>query len=310
MASPVLLGLDFGGSKMAAAVTDAAGVRLGYGVTDVEPEVGAEQTLQRGLDAAHRLLDEVAADRPLVAVGACTFGIPHEDRVELAPNVSGWEALPFGRQVRQAFPTAAVTLATDVKAAALAEIEDGALTGCDVGLYINLGSGLAVALVVGGHVVAGHRGAAGEIGYNLRHSGAGADGLRLEDAVSGKALEAAAVRLVGGPDVGALFERAAQDPAARDVCEAFAGELSFHLVNLAIALDPERVVVGGGLARAWHAVQPRLAAALAAAVPFPPTLALAAHPYDAPLLGALALARASLPDLFSITAVLNEGAPA
>jgi glucokinase len=203
-----------------------------------------------------------------------------------------------------------VTLATDVKAAALAEIEDGALTGCDVGLYVNLGTGLAVALVAGGRVVSGQHGAAGEIGYNLRHPEAGPDGLRLEEAVSGKSLEAAAVRLVGGPDVGALFERARRDPDAAEVCDRFVGELSFHLVNLAIALDPERVVVGGGLAHVWDALQPPLAAALAAAVPFPPALVLAAHPYDAPLLGALTLARANVPDLSSVAAVLTEGAPA
>jgi glucokinase len=64
------------------------------------------------------------------------------------------------------------------------------------------------------------------------------------------------------------------------------------------------------LAHVWDALQPPLAAALAAAVPFPPALVLAAHPYDAPLLGALALARANLPDLSSVAAVLNEGAPA
>jgi glucokinase len=285
-------------------------VRLGGVVTDVRPTDGAEQTLHRGLDAAHRLVAEVAADRPLVAVGACTFGIPHEDRVDLAPTVSGWDALPFGRRVRHAFPSAVVTLATDVKAAALAEIEDGALRGCDVGLYVNLGTGLAVALVVGGRVVAGHHGAAGEIGYNLRHPDDGRDDRRLEEAVSGKSLQAAAVRLLGRPDVGALFERARRDPVARDICDRFVGELSFHLANLAIALDPERAVVGGGLAHVWDALQPPLAAALAAAVPFPPALVLAAHPYDAPLLGALALARANLPDLSSVAAVLNEGAPA
>jgi glucokinase len=310
MASPVLVGLDFGGSKMAAAVTDSAGVQLGGVVTDVRATDGAEQTLHRGLEAAHRLVAEVAADRPLAAVGACTFGIPHEDRVDLAPNVSGWDALPFGRRVRQAYPSATVTLATDVKAAALAEIEDGALSGCDVGLYVNIGTGLAVALVVGGRVVSGQHGAAGEIGYNLRHPDAGPDAPRLEEAVSGKSLQAAALRLFGRPDVDALFEHAKRDPAARDVVDRFVGELGFQLANLAIALDPERVVVGGGLVHAWDALQPPLAAALTAAVPFPPALVPAAHPYDAPLLGALALARASIPDLSSLAAVLNEGAPA
>ena len=73
-------------------------------------------------------------------MGACTFGIPHDDRVDLAPNVPGWERLAFGTRLRLAFPGAQVRVATDVKAAARAELDNGALTGCDVGLYVNLGT--------------------------------------------------------------------------------------------------------------------------------------------------------------------------
>ena len=55
----------------------------------------------------------------------------------------------------------------DVNAAAAAELRWGALRGVDIGLYVNLGTGLAAALVVGGRVVPGAHGAAGEIGYLL-----------------------------------------------------------------------------------------------------------------------------------------------
>jgi glucokinase len=54
-------------------------------------------------------------------------------------------------------------------------------------------------------------------------------------------------------------------------------------------VDPARIAVGGGLARSWATIAPRLRAALDAAVPFPPDLALAQFPFDAPLVGALAL---------------------
>ena len=308
MGAPVVLGLDFGGSKMAAAVTDTAGVRLGHVVTHVEPHVGAVRTFARGVDAAHGLIGDVATDRPLAAVGACTFGIPHDDRVELAPNVDGWDELAFGSQLRRAFPDTPIAVATDVKAAARAELEDGALAGCDVGLYVNLGTGLAVALVVGGRVVHGSHAAAGEIGYNLRSRGRARQ--RLEDVVSGKALEAAAERIVGRPDVAGLLALSATDAAAASVRDEFLDELTFHLVNLVIALDPSRVVVGGGLVRSWEWFGSTITAALEQAVPFPPELVLAAHPYDAPLLGALALGRSLVPDLSTAADVLSEGASA
>ena len=97
-----------------------------------------------------------------------TFGIPFDDHVDLAPNVGGWGDLPLGHELKAAFPGAAVRMATDAKAAALAEARWGALAGADPGIYLNLGTGLAVSIVVGGQVLQGRHGAAGEIGYNLR----------------------------------------------------------------------------------------------------------------------------------------------
>ena len=101
-------------------------------------------------------------------MGVSTFGIPSEDGVALAPAIDGWEDLAMGRDLREAFDGTPVTMATDVKAAALAEARWGALAGVDPGVYLNLGTGLAAAIVAGGRVLAGANGAAGEIGYNLR----------------------------------------------------------------------------------------------------------------------------------------------
>ena len=67
-------------------------------------------------------------------------------------------------------------------------------------------------------------------------------------------------------------------------------ELSMHVANLAIALDPERIAVGGGLVRSADVLLPALADRLAHAVPFPPELVPARFDQDAALLGAVALA--------------------
>jgi glucokinase len=95
------------------------------------------------------------------------------------------------------------------------------------------------------------------------------------------------------------------------VCTEFLDELSFHLVNLTVAIDPDRVVVGGGMVRSWNRLRPTLAAALAAAVPFPPDLVLAAYPFDAPLIGALALATTAYQLSRTVHPIIrSEGAPA
>jgi glucokinase len=303
---PIVLGLDFGGSKIAAAVAGPDGVRIAGDELPVRTGDSAAATLDRGVELARALARTISPGRPIGAVGASTFGIPFDDRVELAPNVDGWERLPFGRELSDAFPGAAIAMATDVKAAAQCELEHGALAGCDPGLYVNLGTGLAVALTVGGRVITGCHGAAGEIGYSLRHPGyPGAE--RLEDAVSGKALAAAAVELLGRDDVAALLSDTSR--AATEVRTDFLSELCFHLANLAIALDPARVVVAGGLVRSWDVIGPVVRSALEAAVPYPPDVVPAARPFDAPLLGALALGAAALRTREPSRDVISEGAP-
>jgi glucokinase len=294
----VVVGLDFGGTKTAVAVCDPTGRRLAHGVTDSMGEQGARATFSQAVQAARALLGQAAPDANVAAVGVSTFGIPLEDRVELAPAVPGWDRLALGAEVRAAFPGARVAVATDTKAAGQAEARWGALAGCDPAVYVNLGTGLAAAVISGGQVLAGRNLAAGEIGYNLR-------GLRdvgvpserrvvLEDAVSGTGLRRRASepgadgRTITAAEV---FARAAAgEPAMAGLVSEFLDELAFHIVNLAIAVDPARVAVGGGLTRSWDLLQPRLAQALRAGVPYPPELARAAFPDDAPLLGAVALA--------------------
>jgi len=304
MHSPVVLALDFGGSKIAAAVCEATGTRLGSTTVDTSADDDARANLERGFLAAQRLLDTTAPGRPLIAVGASTFGIPGDDGVQLAPTIPGWGDLLLGRELRRAFTGAEIRLATDVKAAAQAEAEWGALVGCDPGIYLNLGTGLAAAIVANGSVLNGRHGAAGEIGYNLRAPGdvgrVLADRVPLEESVSGRALMREASRLLPHADGAAeVFASAADDPRIALLLGDFVTELSFHLVNLAIAIDPVRIVVGGGMVRSWDQLHSGLRAALVAAVPFPPELMLAEFPFDAPLIGAVALAAAAAREVLS-----------
>ncbi len=279
----VVVGLDFGGTKIAAAVADVEGRRLRETTVDTDPARGAGWNLRHGIDAALGLLD---GHEP-AAVGACTFGIPAHHGVGLAPAINGWEGLALGRELTAAFRCEAVRLATDVKAAAAAEARAGALVGHDPGIYVNLGTGLAVAIVVDGRVLEGAHGAAGEIGYSLRRSGDG----NLEELVSGIGLAAEARRRTG-LDLSAaeVFAREDEDTRLQELLDEFVEELAFHLVNLAISVDPTRIAVGGGLVRSWERLGPPLERALADAVPFPPELVVAAFPFDASLAGAISLA--------------------
>jgi len=284
MPPAVVLGIDFGGTKIAIAVGDLDGNRLGAVTIPAAAESGAAASLAAAIDAGRRLLARIAPGSELAALGVSTFGIPGPSGVALAPAIDGWADVPLDRELGAAFDRVPVRLVTDVKAAAQVEADRGALAGHDPAIYLNLGTGLAVAIVAGGSVVAGRHGASGEIGYNLR---AVTDvGLKLEertmleDVVSGRALGSAQE----------VFAAAAHDPAAAALVETFTAELAFHLVNLAILVDPQRIAVGGGMTRSFDLMRPDLERALRAGVPYPPDLVLARYPHDAPLRGVLALA--------------------
>src|SRR5579875_2610657 len=283
--SQVVAGLDYGGTKTAVAVSDLAGNLLASMTIDSRASEGAAAGFAAGLRGARELAGAAAP-----GVGVSTFGIPLDDRVELAPAISGWSDLAIPRELRAAFPGARVRAVTDAKAAAVAEVRWGSLAGCDPAVYLNLGTGLSAAIVTGGRVLAGHDGAAGEIGYCLRSPAdlglAPSQRTLLEQAVSGQAMP----RRAGGQSAAEVFAGAVTDPGLDSLVGDFIDELAFHLVNLAILVNPEKIAVGGGLAGSWDRIAPRLRQALAAGPPYPPEVVLARFPLDAPLRGAIALA--------------------
>ncbi|WP_035856410.1 ROK family protein [Cryptosporangium arvum] len=282
-----VLAIDFGGTKIALAAASVGASRPSATVRlDTLGTAGALQAVRRTFDAARELVDSPAA------VGVSTFGVVRGDRIRLAPNVPGWDGLALPALLRERFGDAPVAIDNDVNAGAAAELRWGALRGVDVGLYVNVGTGLAAALVAGGRVVAGAHGAAGEIAY-LRERGDGyfADGQApLEDVVSGMALSRRGSALLGRPMTAAALFAQRDDPAVAALLDDTVDALARVVANLCVALDPSTVVLGGGLLRAAEHIVPRVSAVLARAVPFPPELTLAHFVDDAPLIGAMALA--------------------
>ncbi|EME62165.1 ROK family protein [Amycolatopsis decaplanina] len=291
----LILGIDFGGTKVAIGLADRAGSLLVTRRLDTDAQAGAEQVVSRALAAARKLLaDEGAADR-LAAIGVVSPGIVLEDRILLAPNVPGWEELRLRELVAAEFEGVPIEVGTDAKAAALAEWRWGALADTDPAVFLSLGTGIAAAVLVGGRLLAGANGAAGEIGYNLLSpqdtDGFASGAAPLEEAVGGRGLGGRASVLLGRPvTAGELFGLARENAQAKELVDAALDELSMHVANLAIALDPQRIAVGGGLVRSADILLPALRERLARAVPFPPELVSAKFDQDASLLGAIAIA--------------------
>lgn len=180
-----------------------------------------------------------------------------------------------------------VQVANDANCTAFGELALGAARGFEDVLVVTLGTGIGGALVMGGRIVTGAHGFSGEIGHMVvdpngppcpcgkrgcweRYaSGGGLARLAREAALAGT-LEAA-VALTGGDPEAVRGEHvtsaaASGDPGARRVVEELGWWLGLGLANLVAVLDPEVVVIGGGLARVGDVLLDPARAALAALV--------------------------------------------
>lgn len=288
-----VLGVDIGGTKIDVALATTAGRILDRVQVATDAEAGPSQALDRLGKLVNQLRrrSDTEFDLTVAAIGAVGPGVIHDEEILLAPNLPGWERVALSREIAAMAGLETATVLNDVKAAALAEARYGALGGADPGLYVNLGTGLAAAVVIAGQVVDGAHGAAGEIGYVISGASLGAKDpqTELESRVGGKGLGDRWGAVLGRPATAADL-MAADGPEAQAVLDQGISALATALVNVCALIDPERIVLGGGLMAAGDRILPPLADYLQRLVPFPPEIRPASFVQDASLYGAIALA--------------------
>jgi glucokinase len=306
----VVLAIDFGGTKTAVGCVSMDGDIL---LRQQMPTTGGEEGVRAAVAAAAEMRRQIAARWAprwrLVGAGAVSPGIVLPDRVLLAPNMLGWDSLSLPGMLGAGLPGLTVTTGNDVQAAALAELRWGKLHGIRNGIYVNIGTGLSAATVIDGRLVSGAHRAAGEIGYAACCSGCRpgrCSGASLEDVIGGSSVGRRASEAVGRP-LSAADAFAASDPRIRQLVDDSIAEFGRHLAGFAALLDPERVVIGGGLMNSAQRVFGPLRAALKV-VPFPPELTPGAFIGDAALLGAAAMA-ADAAGVTAGAAVMNDARP-
>jgi glucokinase len=290
-----VLAVDFGGTKIAIATATLTGNILEQTRLDTYASQGAQQLLERTIAAARVLIaqTETRETGHCVAVGVVTPGVVQDDGILLSPNIPGWEQVALCQTMSTGLGITTVAVENDVKAAALAEARWGALQGADPAVFLSLGTGIAAAIVIGGQVLTGAHGAAGEIGYNLRSVlddyGAAHGRAPLEEAVGGRFIGERASRLLQEP-LRTIDVFAHSDIRAQFFVNEILAELAMHVANLAILIDPARIAVGGGMMQSGEIILQALAFRVGYAVPFPPEIVSAHFVDDASLYGAIALA--------------------
>ncbi|HZJ27311.1 MAG TPA: ROK family protein [Acidimicrobiia bacterium] len=256
------IGLDIGGTNLRAAVVDRDGVVLTH---RREVSAGAWEPM-RG-----HILEVIAAlraEHDVAAVGIGAAGLVDRDGViRYAPNVPGFLNTPVRSEIEEAIGLPTI-VENDANAAAWGELTHGAARGADDALIITLGTGVGGGIVSGGRLLRGANSFGGEIGHftvdvdgpmcacgEPGHWEALASGTALgrmaRDAAA--AGTAPAVLAAAGGRVDAVTGIHVSDAARHGAPDAlalvtrYAEYVALGLIGLANILDPEIVVVSGGL---------------------------------------------------------------
>lgn len=217
-----------------------------------EPERGGEAVLADAVALARELADEASRHRKKV-IG---IGLGVAELVDLEGNVTSsqtiaWRGLPVREELGAVAPA---VVESDVRAASLAEALFGAGKPFRVFASVSVGTGISYSLVLGGQPYAGARGNALILSTGTQTFACPKCGEEfafvLEEFASGPALvkrykERSGAKVSRGQEVLAAAE--AGDPAAVEVVESAGRALGNNLGHLVNLLDPEALVIGGGL---------------------------------------------------------------
>lgn len=263
------IGLDVGGTKIAGGiVTFPAGQVLLKRVIPTRPQRGGEVVLAEAVALAQALLAE-AKHMALELVG---IGLGVAELVDPAGNITSAQTIPWANlPVQLTFSRLAPSVVeSDVRTAALAEAMWGAGQPFKHFVYVTVGTGISCCLMQEGRPYAGARGnalvlASGALTISCTECGAKVKWV-LEEIAAGPALvtryhkaralaQASSVDLVKrGEEVLAAVN--AGDPLAIEVVKTAGEALGVGVAWLVNVLDPEAVIVGGGLGLAgglyWH----------------------------------------------------------
>jgi glucokinase len=251
--SPVI-GIDAGGTKIAGGVVDpTTGTVHARETIATRPERGGESVLGDVAEIASRLVTGLASEAGPLLLGIAVCELVDDTSGAITSSQTlAWSDLDI---VGALAGIGSATVASDVRAGATAEARFGAGRDVDPFVYVSVGTGVSSTLVMGGNPYAGRHGSAlvaasGTFSTTCPHCGELVEAVP-EDIASGLGM----TRRMQALDVDRSYERAEDVLAAADAGEPQAqrivdeggrmlGTIVAGLINI---LDPEAVVIGGGL---------------------------------------------------------------
>jgi len=299
-----VLGIDLGGTKMYGTVADLCGNiqhRL-YVPHQAEGEADGDAYIEKLIDFIHQLLD--APRPPGQAIRGIGVGVPGitkvPDGVVVWAPALGWRDLHLQDILTEAFDVP-VTVENDVNLTVLGEWGFGAGKGVNTLVSIAVGTGIGAGILIDGALYRGHALAAGEIGYMVpsveylgkRYEGFGA--LEILASGTGIAKRARALLQAQGATLPTkelnsrdVFAAARQGQSwAQQVVNETVDYLSLAIANISVVLNPEMVVIGGGVAGSADLLIAPIQRRLDGVIPSMPRIVASPLGRDAAVMGAI-----------------------
>ena len=262
----LVIGVDVGGTTVKAALFDSDGLEYFRSDRPTPRHLGPDAVITTTIDAIAELRAQVPEAARVRAVGLVVPGlVDAEEGIAVYAANLGWRQLPLRQIVADAVGLP-VILDHDVRAAGLAEFELGAGQGLQEVLFVALGTGVAAAVITRGQVATGATGRAGELGHlpvfpEGEWCACGQRGC-TETYASAASLARRYAAASGISDVRAedVISRAASgDSLADRIFNDAITALGRALVNYVLIMDPELILIGGGMGASGAALLDPLA---------------------------------------------------
>ncbi|WP_167133160.1 ROK family transcriptional regulator [Paramicrobacterium chengjingii] len=298
--------VDIGRQWVRVIITDLSGAALGRrnarNTADSAQELVAIISDAVGTTAADAGL--TPDDITRTVIGSPGVFRPAHGRISLAANLPGWADINLSRMLTDTFGSD-VDVENDANLAALGEHTEGAGRNIQNFVYLHIGTGVGMGLVLNGSIYRGATMSAGEVGYMPFLKGAGGvpDNLErgaLEEAIAADAIVevAKSMGMFGEITSELVFTRAAAgDPAAIATVHVEADRLAPLVASIASMIDPELIIFGGGVGQNLEAFRPYLSEAFSRLTPLRPNMTVGSLGPEAVLRGAVATGLAAAREL-------------
>ena len=237
-AAGYVAGVDLGLHRVTVLVSDLAGTILGSVLHDITTEVTGAELVDLGARALHRALENLDIDRArLNAVTVGISGIVDASGRVLQSNVlPEWNGQSIGAALVDQFGCP-IIVENDVNLAALGELHAGAAQNADDVVFVMVGHRISAAIILSGALHRGRNFAAGEVG-DLESTGWGYEDVH-ETSVLGAFLGRTPEDVFAAAEAG--------DDTARGLVTEFARRIIRGIAVVGLTVDPDLIVIGGGL---------------------------------------------------------------